>query len=125
MGNQTAVIFPIILEHPDAIYTAMHTSQLQRMPRVKAAVHVNPHLAVARLTAPGRLPRVPLVKTMYAKSKEPTKLPKYEAVQFLAKFFLVVFPSRTAAVTSAVLPVKSSPPVTRVMIKPKGKPKAP
>lgn len=37
----------------------------------------------------------------------------------------VAFFSRTAAVTSAVFPVKSSAPVTSVIISPKGKPKAP
>ena len=39
-----------------------------------------------------------------------------------ARCLSVAFFSRTAAVTSAVLPVKSSAPVTKVIIRPKGRP---
>ena len=56
---------------------------------------------------------------------DPTKFPKYEAVQFLTKSDVVVFPSALAAVTKAVFPVNNSAPETKVMIKPKGRPKAP
>jgi hypothetical protein len=75
--------------------------------------------------AAGPLPNVPDLKARYARINEPTKFPRYEAVQFFVKAFVVVFPSIRAAVTRAVLPVKSSPPVTRVMISPNGSPNAP
>ena len=46
---------------------------------------------------------------------QPMALPVYEQIQDLASCFNVAFFSKTAAVTSAVLPVKSSAPQVRMM----------
>jgi carbohydrate-binding DOMON domain-containing protein len=75
IGNQTATIFPISEAQPDAMYTAMHTSQLQRMPRTKAVSKGREHLAVAIAALAGLFPRVPDLKARYARRSEPTKLP--------------------------------------------------
>ena len=103
----------------------MHTSQLQRIPRTKATSNGRLHLALAMAAAAGALPSVPLLNTRYARRREPTKFPMYDAVQFLIRSFGVAFPSATAAVTKAVFPVKSSPPVTTVIMRPNGSPNAP
>ncbi len=103
----------------------MHTSQLHKIPRVKATEKGAEHFMVAMLTAPGRSPSVPALNAKKASSKEPTKFPRYDAIQLFARSFDVAFPSWTAAVTSAVFPVKSSAPVTRVMMRPNGRPNAP
>ena len=125
MGNHTAVIFPGIELHPDAIYTPIQTNQLHNRPRTKATSKGRFDFAVAIAAAAGPFANVPLLKAKYAKNKLPTKLPAYDATQFFIKSFFVVLPSATAAPTSAVFPVNNSPPDTNVMIKPKGKPKAP
>ena len=65
---------------------------------------------------------MPAVAAMLARRIEPTRLPLQETVQDLTSCLSVAFFSSTAAVTSAVLPVKSSAPVTRVIIRPKGRP---
>ena len=73
MGNHTAVIFPIIDKHPDAIYTAMQTSQLHRMPRMKATDHGKEHFAVAMATLAGPAANVPLCQANHAYNNEPAK----------------------------------------------------
>ena len=62
IGNQTAVIFPIIVEHPEAMYTAIQTSQLQRIPRTNATSKGRLHLAVAMAAEAGAFPNVPDLK---------------------------------------------------------------
>jgi len=62
MGNQIAVIFPTMVAHPEAMYTAIHTNQLHRIPRTNATSKGKEHLAVAIAADAGPLPRVPLLK---------------------------------------------------------------
>lgn len=50
IGNQTATIFPAREAHPLAMYTAIQTSQLQRIPLTKATSNGKEHFAVAMAT---------------------------------------------------------------------------
>ena len=74
------------------MYTAIQTSQLQRIPRTKATSNGRLHLPVAMATDAGAFPRVPDLKARYAKISEPMKLPEYEAIQFLRSDEPSVFP---------------------------------
>ena len=68
--------------------------------------------------AAGPTPSVPPKKTKRAINRLPSRLPAYETPQFFNRSLIVAFPSNTAAVIIAVLPVNSSPPPTTVIIKP-------
>ena len=103
----------------------MHTSQLHKTLLTKATSKGTEHFADAMLTAPSRSPSVPDLNAKYARKGELTKSPRYNEIQLLARSYFVAFPSRTAAVTSAVFPVNYSAPVIRVMIRSNGSPNAP
>mmetsp|Transcript_36607 Transcript_36607/g.78099 ORF Transcript_36607/g.78099 Transcript_36607/m.78099 type:complete len:240 (+) Transcript_36607:466-1185(+) len=125
IGNQIATIFPPRSLQKDAMYTAMHTSQLHIIPRTSAALKVSAVFAPATATEAPPPARVPPAVTSAAMKSEPTRLPLYDTVQDLMSCGIVALPSKTAAATRAVLPVKSSAPDTRVIKRPKGKPNAP
>mmetsp|Transcript_32770 Transcript_32770/g.105031 ORF Transcript_32770/g.105031 Transcript_32770/m.105031 type:complete len:230 (-) Transcript_32770:165-854(-) len=125
IGNQMATILPGKSLAIDAMYTAMHTSQLQRMPRTKACLKLSDVLATAVATGAPDAARVPPAATSAARPTEPRKLPAYETSHDFASWPPSALPSATAVVTIAVLPVKSSAPVTSVIIRPNGRPNAP
>mmetsp|Transcript_13230 Transcript_13230/g.39547 ORF Transcript_13230/g.39547 Transcript_13230/m.39547 type:complete len:287 (-) Transcript_13230:10-870(-) len=125
IGNQMATILPGKSLAIDAMYTAMHTSQLQRMPRTKACLKLSDVLATAVATGAPDAARVPPAATSAARPTEPRKLPAYETSHDFASWPPSALPSATAVVTIAVLPVKSSAPESSVIISPKGRPNAP
>mmetsp|Transcript_45424 Transcript_45424/g.142363 ORF Transcript_45424/g.142363 Transcript_45424/m.142363 type:complete len:230 (-) Transcript_45424:294-983(-) len=108
-----------------ACQSAKHTIQLQRMPRMKAWPKSSPTLPVATLATEAPMPKRPDQLSMYTTARAPAKLPKKLTIQFLISWPGVTVPSSTAALTSAVLPVKSCPPVITTMSRPTGRPKAP
>merc|ERR1719506_2403895 len=59
MGNQMATIFPAASRAKEAMYTAMQTSQLQRMPRATAVPKEREVLAAATLAREAEPARVP------------------------------------------------------------------
>mmetsp|Transcript_22570 Transcript_22570/g.51015 ORF Transcript_22570/g.51015 Transcript_22570/m.51015 type:complete len:390 (+) Transcript_22570:208-1377(+) len=125
MQNQMETILPATSFEKEARYTAMHTSQLHRMPRTNAAEKERDVLATATGTEAPPPTRVPPTKTREARSSEPTRLPAYELTQDLMSWAGVAFFSITAMVTRAVFPVKSSAPESSVIISPNGRPNAP
>mmetsp|Transcript_8810 Transcript_8810/g.19065 ORF Transcript_8810/g.19065 Transcript_8810/m.19065 type:complete len:207 (+) Transcript_8810:452-1072(+) len=125
IGNQIATILPPRSLQKEAMYTAMHTNQLHKIPRTRAALKESPDLAAAIPTEAPPPTSVPPAVTMAAMNSEPTKFPLKETIQDLSSCGSEALPSSTAAVTRAVLPVKSSAPVTSVIIRPNGRPNAP
>lgn len=125
IGNQMATAFPMVSFAIDAMYTAMHTSQLQRMPRTKAVAKGSEVLVLANaMVAPP--PGIVAAKMAnLATETAPMRLPNHESTKdFISSLGSTLF-SKTAMVTKAALPVKSSVPDKTVMNNPNGRPKAP
>mmetsp|Transcript_62115 Transcript_62115/g.122768 ORF Transcript_62115/g.122768 Transcript_62115/m.122768 type:complete len:215 (-) Transcript_62115:280-924(-) len=125
MQKKIGTILPAASFANDARYTAMHTSQLHKMPRTSAGTKASEVLATATGTEAPPPASVWPRKTSTARRIEPTKLPAYDEIQLLASWLPLALPSRAAIVTRAVFPVKSSAPERSVIIRPNGRPKAP
>ena len=75
MGSQMATALPVASLAIDARYTAIHTSQLQRMPRTKAVSKGKEVLATARVTVAPPCAMVPERMANLAKPTAPMRLP--------------------------------------------------
>mmetsp|Transcript_883 Transcript_883/g.986 ORF Transcript_883/g.986 Transcript_883/m.986 type:complete len:87 (-) Transcript_883:564-824(-) len=63
IGNQMATILEIKEVHPDAMYTAMHTSQLHSTPRMNRVPKFEDNLRLLKLIAAAPTPKVFPLKT--------------------------------------------------------------
>jgi hypothetical protein len=96
IGNQMATILPGRSLAIEAIHTAMHTSQLHRMPRTSAVLKGRLVLATAAPTEAPPPTSVPPAATRAARASEPTKLPVYETLHDLISLW-AAGPVRTKA----------------------------
>mmetsp|Transcript_16040 Transcript_16040/g.17512 ORF Transcript_16040/g.17512 Transcript_16040/m.17512 type:complete len:220 (+) Transcript_16040:45-704(+) len=125
IGSQIATAFPVASFAIDARYTAMHTSQLQRIPRTKAVAKGSDVFAIARATVAPPCGMVPEKMANLAKLTAPMKFPSHDKVKDFKSCWGSALFSSTAMLTMAAFPVKSSAPERTVMNSPKGRPKAP
>jgi hypothetical protein len=126
-GRTTATNFPVTSWADEASQTARQTSQLQMIPRAKAAENVREVFALAMAIAVAALgpTRTPDTETSPTTSRDPKKFPRNETNQLRSSPETVARRARTAAVTSAVFPVNSYPPAVRTSVRPNGRPKRP
>mmetsp|Transcript_31057 Transcript_31057/g.29657 ORF Transcript_31057/g.29657 Transcript_31057/m.29657 type:complete len:126 (+) Transcript_31057:468-845(+) len=95
-GNQMAIALDDNEAHPDAIYTAVQTSQLANTDLMNKVLKGRDVLD--RAVAIAASPSNPLLKAIQAINKDPRKFPAYENDQFFNKSFMEAFFSTKAEV---------------------------
>ncbi len=120
-----AQILPAVSWAVFAMYTAMHTSRLQKMASTKAFAQGRLFLlaatfAVYTAKSPPPMFSWPKNAMSAASATAPTKLPRNTRPQLRSSSFQVILPE-TAAVTISALPVNSSVPRSTTIIRPTGK----
>mmetsp|Transcript_22614 Transcript_22614/g.57527 ORF Transcript_22614/g.57527 Transcript_22614/m.57527 type:complete len:203 (+) Transcript_22614:1056-1664(+) len=126
MGAHRPIILPGSVVAAAACHTAMHTSQLHRMERMKTSDSGrDTAFMVATLTGTGLPASTPVACTAATANREPIRLPVHDQNQLCSMPPSVACFSYIDMGMTAVLPVNSSVPDRITMVRPTGKTRPP